>query len=126
MVTETVSAIGKDHQIASSPPSLDIRYASGSSAISCLAVDISILGKPLPKAWNTEPETMQKPANTKLKLIILNAGMPILIMSGDALKNESSCLGKIWNIAIPTAIIVNVYIRLNLIVLTILCLLRAP
>ena len=65
----------------------------GRSAISCLPTDTHKVKKPFPKAWNTEPATMQKPAKIKLKLIYLKALTPILSISSEALNRANSLSG---------------------------------
>ena len=67
-------------------------------------MDTTILYTPLPSAWNTEPQTIQKPANRKLILIIRSAGMPIASMVSEASNEENNCAGNTWNTTRPTAI----------------------
>ena len=55
-----------------------------------------------PKAWNTLPITIQKPANIKLRLMILRAGTPIVSICSEALNIASSLSGKIWKTRSPT------------------------
>lgn len=104
IATETISASGYAHQTASSPPVFANTYASGNSARSWRANDSSILGRPLPSAWNTEPDTAQKPANIKQMLIFLKAGTPISSIVSEALNIDSKRPGKIWNSAKPMII----------------------
>ena len=93
-MTDAISAMGKAHHTISRFPVFDNKYATGSNTTNCLPTDTIKLINPLPNAWNMEPTTMQYPANIKLKLIVLSAGTPILIMSLDALKSPNNSLGK--------------------------------
>ena len=53
--------------------------------INCLTNETNILNIPFPNAWNVEDAIIENPANTKLTLIILSAGIPIDNICSDAL-----------------------------------------
>lgn len=74
--TATASAIGKAIHTACIPNSSARINATGKMIKSCLAMEIIILMKPCPNAWNKEMITILKPANKKLKLITRRAGIP--------------------------------------------------
>ena len=69
---------------------------------------------------------IQTPANEKLRLIILSAGIPILSISSDALNSAKSLSGITWNSVKPISISATAYIIENLIVSIRRFLLRAP
>ena len=68
---------------------------------------------PFPSAWNMELEMIQKPAKTKLKLIVLRAGIPIASIVSDASNSESNVAGNNWNTATPTNIMLTAIAMLN-------------
>ena len=118
--------MGNAHHTALIFPVLDRRYATGSSTISCLAIETIMLYTPFPSAWNTDPVTIQKPAKAKLKLIVRSAGTPIASIVSEASNIIKSWLGKIWNTTIPTAMIATAYIILSFMVFVSLSFLPAP
>lgn len=82
--------MGKASQTKFKFPDNENTYATGNNTINCLATDVIRLYKPLPRAWKIAPETTQKPANTKLKEMVLNAVIPMDNMCSEALNIPKS------------------------------------
>ena len=104
--------MGMDHHTADNPPTFARMAAAGRMIRSCLVAEMIRLYTPFPKAWNTDPTMMQKPANRKLRQMILSAGIPIASISLDALNIPRSCAGKIMNNARPRSIMITAEIML--------------
>ena len=85
IITAATSAIGNDNHTRSTFPNFDNINAAGNKNTNCLTNDTSILNIPFPNAWNVEDAIIENPANTKLTLIILSAGIPIDNICSDAL-----------------------------------------
>ena len=84
---------------------------------SCRLTDTIKLYIPFPIAWNTEPKIIQNPAIMKHKEMIRSAGTPISTICEDAPKsvtNRNS--GIVWNMIVPTIIILTEITVLSLIV----------
>ena len=107
---ENISAIGNAHQIASSLPVRERRYATGRSTTSCLVNETSIEESPLPRACNDEIMIISKPAKKKCVLIIRRAVTPMLSILSLASKSFRSCAGKICIMIVPTIMIDTEYI----------------
>ncbi len=105
MESDTSSAMGNAHHTYCTLPDNESRYAAGSNTTSCLAMDITMLYTPFPRAWNKDPQTMQNPAKRKLKLIALSAGTPMESIISDASKSENKGAGNNWNTTKPNTII---------------------
>ena len=84
-VTAAISAIGNANHTKSTFPNFDSKNATGNKNINCLTNETNILNIPFPNAWNVEDAIIENPANTKLTLIILSAGIPIDNICSDAL-----------------------------------------
>lgn len=105
-----------DHQTAWIPPILARIYADGRSMISWRVIEIIILKKPCPNACRLDEITIHIPANAKLRLITLNAGIPISSIWSEASNNLKSTSGINWNSIIPINIIQTAYIIASLMV----------
>ena len=80
--------------------------------VSCLLYT----SKPCPNACRLDEITIHIPANAKLRLITLNAGIPISSIWSDASNNFKSTSGINWNSIIPISIIQTAYIIASLMV----------
>ena len=69
-------------------------YVNGIKITSCLAKVITNEVFALFKAWKAAHSTILIPANTKLNLIIFNAGTPNQYISSFALNMANNCLGN--------------------------------
>ena len=58
----------------------------------------------LSRAWQTEPATMQKPANRKLMLISRRAGTPMASIAAEGRNMPSSVSGISWNSTKPSIV----------------------
>ena len=79
-----------------------------------------------PKDWNTPLKAIFAPAKRKLTLIIFNAGIPILSISGVAEKNPSKTLGNAKKRIAPIMLNTSAYTTESLIVFIMRCFFIAP
>ena len=110
MKTGMNSARGIDAHTAGKPQSILRRNADGITINSCLSMEITILIKASPSAWNAEHITIDTPDATKEELIMRRAGMPRAYIFSFALNISKNSLGKTINIAVPNAIILQTII----------------
>ena len=64
-----------------------------------------MLSSPIPRAWNTEDDTMVKPPTRKQRLKVFSAGTPMANMASEARKMPSSLSGQSWKITTATTMI---------------------
>ena len=85
-----------------------------------------MLSTPWPNAWNTDPETIPKPAKIKQVQMIRRAGTPMASISSEASKSPRSWAGNNSATASPASITHTAVMTASFMVSKILCRFFAP